>query len=189
MPVTPRFERQQGYSLLEVMIGILILSVGILGMATMQLSAKKVGFDSMQRSIAITLAHDMLERLRSNPASASQYNMNNLGDGKRPVPTVNCFINTCNTTQIVAHDLFEWEQLLIGAAETIGVQKVGGLVNPRACILTNNGITTVTIAWKGFQSGETPPDIPCGLGLGLYGDQDSERQIVTISTELLVTAL
>lgn len=185
LPVISRRVHSQGYSLIEVLIGILILSVGILGMASMQVSAKRVGYDSLQRSIATTLAHDMIERIRSNPNAASNYIAANLGGGTATEPNPNCFTADCDTLQLAAHDLWEWEQALKGASEQIGAKSVGGLVNPRGCITHAGGVVTVTVAWKGFQSSTTPPTIPCGLGLGLYGPGDEERQLVYYTTIIL----
>jgi type IV pilus assembly protein PilV len=176
--------KQQGYSLLEVLIGILILSVGILGMAAMQLSAKKVGYDALQRSIATSLAHDILERIRSNPTALTRYEIANTGDGTTAAPTPDCTTgNVCSDTQLADRDLWEWEQSLIGVAEQSSDNKpVGGLVNPRACITETNGLVVVTIVWKGFQSSLTNAAITCGAGLGLYGTDDEERQMITFTT-------
>jgi type IV pilus assembly protein PilV len=176
--------KQQGYSLVEVLIGILILTVGILGMATMQLSAKRIGFDALQRSIATSLAHDIIERIRSNPKAVPAYIVNNLGAGSSE-PSPNCYSADCSATQLAAHDLWEWEQALIGASEKMGTSSVGGLVNPRACITHFNGLITVTIVWKGFQAIGSPSAITCGSGLNLYGALDAERQHVFFTTVVL----
>jgi type IV pilus assembly protein PilV len=176
------FSKSSGSSLIEVLVGILILAVGILGMAAMQLSAKRIGFDAMQRSIATSLAHDILERMRSNPDVLSEYVINNLGVASvEPLP--NCITVVCNAAQLAAHDLWEWEQSLIGVQEqVIDGTPAGGLVNPRACITENNGLVTVAITWKGFQTTESTKLSTCGQGLGLYGELDSERQIVFFTT-------
>lgn len=176
--------KQQGSSLIEVLIGILILTVGILGMATMQLSAKRIGYDALQRSIAITLSHDIIERMRSNPQALGAYAVVNLGDGTLAEPD-NCFDADCTTIQLAARDLWEWEQSLIGASEQIGANSVGGLVNPRACIVRDVDRITVAIAWKGFQSIANPTASDCGEGLGLYGIGDAERQLAFFTTVIL----
>lgn len=174
-----------GSTLIEVLIGILILTVGILGMAAMQLSAKRIGFDAMQRSIATSLAHDIFERMRSNPQGLSQYVVNHLGAGSVE-PSPNCISAPCNVAQLAAYDLWQWEQSLIGEQEqSVSGSPVGGLVNPRACITHNNGLMTVAIVWKGFQAVGGSKLSECGKAIGLYGELDAERQVVYFTSVIL----
>lgn len=173
--------------MLEVLVAFLLLSIGGVGLASMQLKAKRMSFEAVQRSVATSLARDIIERMRNNPDALANYVTNNLGDGSiatEPVP--NCKSATCTITQMAAHDLWEWEQALDGASETItgtdGTSSVGGLAVPRGCITHNAGLITVAIAWKGFQSMISPTNSNCGSGMDLYGTSDSERQVVFIST-------
>jgi len=56
-----------GFSLLEVLIAVLILALGILGAASLQLSALRYHAGSLHATQASLLANDLLERLRANP--------------------------------------------------------------------------------------------------------------------------
>lgn len=59
-------KNQQGFSLLEVMIALLIFSVGLLGLAGMQMGGLQSNHSAMMRTIATLQSYDMAERLRSN---------------------------------------------------------------------------------------------------------------------------
>ena len=59
--------RQGGFTLLEVMVAIAILSIGILGVATMQTSAMRANFRGYRLTEATTLAQDRLEFLITQP--------------------------------------------------------------------------------------------------------------------------
>lgn len=59
-----RQSRQQGSSLLEVLVTMVVLAFGLLGMAGLQAASLKVNQSAMQRSQATVLAHDMFERIR-----------------------------------------------------------------------------------------------------------------------------
>lgn len=59
--------KQHGASLIEVMIALLIFTVGLLGLAAMQLNALQSTTDSGQRSQAAWLMNDLAERMRANP--------------------------------------------------------------------------------------------------------------------------
>lgn len=65
MPLSLRMQR--GASLIEALIALLIFTVGLLGLAAMQLNALQSTTDSGQRSQASWLMNDMAERMRSNP--------------------------------------------------------------------------------------------------------------------------
>jgi type IV pilus assembly protein PilV len=71
-PITLSF--QSGVSLLEVMITVLILTVGLLGMAKMQMISASYNQSSFFRSQATLLAYDMADRMRAaGPARAPEY--------------------------------------------------------------------------------------------------------------------
>ena len=60
-----------GSTLIEVLITVMVLSVGLLGMATLQFDAIKRNTDSYLRSQAVNLAYDMSDRIRSNRSGAA----------------------------------------------------------------------------------------------------------------------
>ncbi len=183
-----RIREQLGVGLVEVLVAMLVVSVGALSLISMQIAGKKVGYDALQRSVATTLVNDILERMRNNPNALANYTVNTLGgESVATEPTPNCTSSACTPAQLAARDLWEWEQNLDGAAELLddgsgSITKVGGLVNPRACITHNAGIINVTIVWKGYQSTSNPAGSNCGEGLGLYGTNESQRQMVSVTT-------
>lgn len=65
---TPLVERrsQMGFSLIEVMITIVIVSFGLLGLAGMMFSSVTAGQVSMSRSVAVNLSNEMADRIRTN---------------------------------------------------------------------------------------------------------------------------
>ena len=61
--------KEKGMTFIEVLIALVIMVAGILGAVAMQATAKKGSFDAMQRSLASSLAQDMVERMRSDDSS------------------------------------------------------------------------------------------------------------------------
>ena len=57
-----------GFTLIEVMIGIVVVAVGLLMVAGLQLVSKRSSYDAVQRSGASMLAHDLAARMRTNRA-------------------------------------------------------------------------------------------------------------------------
>jgi len=171
----PALKRQRGLGLIEILIAVLVFTVGMLGLAGMQLTAKRAGYEATQRSVATGLARDILERMRGNPDQLTAYGATNIGDPNAPLdaPSTNCFTTSCTPAQLASYDLVDWENLVAGTTEKFGLNNAGGLVSPRACITNVNGTVTVAIAWLGVGSADNPTGSACGNEVtGLYDDPD-----------------
>ena len=59
--------RQQGTTLIEVLVALLVLAIGLLGAAALQLNALKYTDSSRTSSQASFIAYDMMDRIRANP--------------------------------------------------------------------------------------------------------------------------
>lgn len=68
-----RVRQQSGMTLIEVMISVLILVIGMLGLAAMQLQSVKFNESAKWRSQATFLAYDIVERIRANKDDVAQY--------------------------------------------------------------------------------------------------------------------
>lgn len=67
--------KDSGFTLLEVLIALLVLSIGLLGLAALQTSGLRANQMASMRTIATQLAYDMTDRMRANPlgVTANQY--------------------------------------------------------------------------------------------------------------------
>jgi type IV pilus assembly protein PilV len=183
-------QSQRGFSIIEVMVSALVVSVSVLGMTGMQITAKRAGLEAIQRTSATSLAMDLIERMRANPKAISSYVTTSIGGGSISVePVPDCSYdstNTCTGAQLAVHDLWEWEQAIDGATETRLVEgdavAVGGLFDPTACVSVNGGAVTISMAWEGYQVQSNPTFDTCGAGLGKYGTEDAKRQVVSMTT-------
>ena len=61
-------KNQSGFSLLEVLIALLILSIGLLGLAALQTTGLRSNQMATMRTLATQIAYDMSDRMRANPA-------------------------------------------------------------------------------------------------------------------------
>ena len=135
---------QRGFSLLEVMIAVLILAIGLLGIAGLQVTAKRSNYEAVQRTTATMLIRDMIERMRANPTQLDTYTNTGAGRTFSPsagITTANtvCFGSgvTCDAATIATYDLYEWENALAGVTEinTATNANVGGLALATACMI------------------------------------------------------
>ena len=64
---------QIGFSLIEVLVALLVLSIGLLGLAALQAQGLRFNHDAYVRSQATNLAYDIVDRMRANRANAANY--------------------------------------------------------------------------------------------------------------------
>lgn len=87
--------RQSGVSLLEVMVSLFVLSIGMLGMAGLQMASLRSNQSSYERSAAVLGAYTMIDRLRADTAAAQAggYNLA-LVDDSCDIPEGAAFADT-----------------------------------------------------------------------------------------------
>ena len=167
--------KQKGITFIEVLIALVIIVTGILGAVALQTTAKKSSFDAMQRSLASSLAQDIVERMRgNNSATLALYATNSpYGSGKiTSPPTCNSMANLCTAAQMVTHDLFGWEQALMGADVKNGTSNFGGLVGAIGCLSVVGNTVTVVVTWQGKAEYTDAKKATCGT------EADTRRQVV-----------
>ena len=142
----------KGLTFIEVLVAVFILVTGILGAVAMQASAKKGSFDAMQRSVASALAQDIVERMRSNNATAlGGYAATNYGEALDSAPDKRCstIAGLCSPAEMVINDRYEWEVSLMGADVVNDGNNRAGLTGVRGCISQVANAVTVVVSWEG----------------------------------------
>lgn len=186
-------QAQSGMTLLEVLVAVFVLSVGLIGVAKLQITSKQNNFDAVQRITATTLAYEITERMRSNPTNLTEYVGNNgtyvlnaSTIAQEPTPTCDTSSSTCSGQQLAIHDLWEFKEALSGATEQKGSLYTGGLDSFTACIsgpVTGAaGVYTIAIAWKGRTVLSNPTTNNCGETSGLYGNSNEYRRVIEFVT-------
>jgi type IV pilus assembly protein PilV len=154
---SPRLQR--GTTMIEVLVTIVILTIGLLGLAGLQTRLQSSEMEAYQRAQALVLVNDMAERIATNRANAAAYVT---GSDSPLGADMTC--STSTATQ-VDRDIGEWCDALQGASETAtGNIRVGAVIGGRGCVedLGNNEYL-ITVAWQGL----TPISAPspaCGQG-------------------------
>jgi len=150
----PLLSRTHGFTLFEVLIAVLVLSLGLLGLAALQSTGMRSNHSAYHRSQATVLAYDIIDRMRGNKtvAETGGYDLA-LADPPPSLPAdPNCVTN-CSSADLADYDRNNWIQGLSAAlplgdgavARTpVGCGPGPGLV---PCIVT------VTVAWDDNRSG------------------------------------
>ncbi len=100
---------QGGLTLVETLVALVVLSVGLLGVAALQIQGISVGRTANYRTHAANLAADMAERIRSNPLGLDAY-AGAGSDNGCAATTAMAF--DCSPDQLAAHDLFLWDRTI-----------------------------------------------------------------------------
>ena len=162
--------RIQGVTMIEVLVAIFILTIGLLGTASMQSQMQLTQVEAYQRAQAIVLLQDMVDRVNANRRNVGAYvTTSPLGTSAQD----------CSALTAVADlDKCEWNNALFGAAELKGTQTLGAMTGARACI--TNPVTTmprevvVAVAWQGLRPTVVPGGTDCGQNE--YGTDDRMRR-------------
>jgi len=120
--------RQAGFSLLEVLISLIILAIGLLGLAGLQAAGLRNNFSAYHRTQATQLAYDMADRMRANMSISSQ----------------STCANNCSSNQMAQNDLDEWNQKL-GSELPLGQGMISTPIS---------GIYTISIQWDDNRDGD-----------------------------------
>ena len=179
--------------MVEILVTLLLVSIGFLSIAGLQTAAKKANFDALQRTTAVILAKDIVERMRANPVILSRYltPTEGVGGGTLTQPDQTCTSTSrCNSGQLADYDMWLWEQTMDGASERRDIDSVttntGGLVSPAGCVTGPPagaaGVYTITIAWRGLSELANVSADTCGTGTGNYGVDEEFRRILTFNS-------
>lgn len=111
---------KNGFTMVEVLVSIFVLSLGVIGVAGMQLNAMRVSQQSSYQTVALQLASEMADKMRSNDAQMKladslnpflAVNYNAATDGAPTAPNKICYSSAadCNAEELAKFDIYELE--------------------------------------------------------------------------------
>src|SRR5882672_7296464 len=140
-----RIDYSRGFSMVEAMVALLVLSVGMLGIAGLYVTSLRASGSALLRTQAINLAADMADRIRANPTAGVAY-AGAAGDNGCVGGAVDC-----TPAALAADDLFRWQAQLATALPDDGDPNtpqatiaVAGAGSPRSYTIT---VTWVEAGW------------------------------------------
>lgn len=182
---------QRGIALMEALVALLVLSLGVLGLARLQVSTLKESRNTNARAVAVQMANDLAERMQSNV----DVRRNNPDPspyatlwGMPPAAGTNCLATVCNGNDLAAFDLRAWKLslstllpngdaqvfrsttdtsqfgVLVGWSELAGKNKALANQAEKALFTRADAVTdAIGAAGTGMADFDCPPDFTCHL--------------------------
>jgi len=155
---TPSDSKQSGFSMVEMMVATLILSIGILSLAALQASSMRSTHLAYTRTQAGIATMEMAERMRANLVGVETNGYINVSSPPAGTAPTSCLTNTCSAAEVAADDIYQW---------LLSLQNSSDLLSARGTVLctdsdttdldacTNGSLHDITVMWDGRRNGAT----------------------------------
>jgi type IV pilus assembly protein PilV len=161
-----------GFTLIEVLVTFLVIALGLLGLAALQVNTINNGFEAYQRALVTALVDDMAERLRMNPAAvrSGAYAPFNADAGCIAATSSSEASASLTPGDRASHDQCQWADLIDGLAVKAQLTDSRGVAAPigaTGCIEmvagsgSGESVARVSVAWQGMTA-QAAPFASCG---------------------------
>ena len=158
----------KGFTLIEVLVTILIVAIGLLGLASLQVTTLNQQFEALQRAQVTAMIEDMAARIRMNPSEAISGAYYGSASSA-----------SCSSLTGADRDLCEWNQMMLGSAAVEGEIKLAAPMGVQGCIQagtpkSGEAVLRVSMAWQGITKSAAPEEV-LTCGADSYGDETYRR--------------
>lgn len=155
MRIPGNMSRSAGFSIVEALVALVVLSIGMLGIAALYVESLRAGRSAIYRTQAVNLASDMADRIRANRNARASYV---LAAGDAPglrgcAPDGGATSSACTPDALAEDDLARWLTAIDAQLPGRGNQNASGTVavaTPAAAPQTRQ--YSIVVSW--FEPGE-----------------------------------
>jgi type IV pilus assembly protein PilV len=134
---------EAGFTIIEVLVSLVVLSIGLLGIAKLVLFSAHANDSAYLRSQATQLAYEILDNMRANPAAASAGNYNTTLGSAAVNPGFSCMTAACPVAaNLAAYDIYQWKLRLAAPGGALPSGEGSVVVNA-----TTPVTATITVQW------------------------------------------
>ena len=130
---------ENGFTLIEILISVVVLAVGLLGLAALQINVIRYNHSAQLRSVAVSQLNTMVDRMRANYAGVKAGSYSNV-TGIPGLPTC----TNCTSSESATRDANKWN-----------TSNAALLPSGRGTVVGSNGIYTITVRWDNDRAGVT----------------------------------
>jgi len=135
---------QLGFTLVEVLVALVVLGVGLLGVAKMVLSAVKADDSAYMRSQATQFAYGVLDLMRANQTAAIAGSYSYPDTRAVASPGVTCTSASCSTATLAQWDVYDWQNRLAAVVPA----GYGAITVTQNAPAAGSTLVTVTVFWN-----------------------------------------
>lgn len=135
---------QKGVGLVEVLVALFLLAIGILGFSALQLRALQATTEATDRTMAMTVARDLTDRMRINRLALADYvaAINDKANVTDCVGSVISYVPACDKTKMAKYDATQILAKADSLGQTIVMRQCDG--SSRTCVYVAWGKTSIT---------------------------------------------
>lgn len=153
-----------GFTLVEMLVALIVMSVGMLGIAALYIESMKSNRGASLRTQAVALAYDMADRIRANRLAGAQYA---LALGAAPPPAHNCVAGVnCTQNNMAEDDLNRW------VTSVRAIMPWNGATPPRTAVVFQAApgigrpdVYQIQITWREPNQDPAEPDYAYNLNM------------------------
>jgi len=149
----PPVKKQQGFTMLEALLTLFVLTIGVLGVAGLQMRAMSSGGMAMQRTVVLMKTQELLERMRANKANLISYAGAGAGTNGGCSDGGGGGAVACAGAAMASHDLFQWRSDLAAllSASALGATPItvnlGALIPNTTPSKRSPSTIQITVNW------------------------------------------
>lgn len=150
MSVKMKQKRVRGFSLIEVLIALVILSIGMMGVGALFVTSLRDSGSAILRTRAINFAEDMADRIRANSAAGASYVATAVATGSNSPACADSsaggtFVaaSSCTSAELAAYDIYTWKTALKDSG--VGLPAGNGTIQRSTA--TTPPTYTITVTW------------------------------------------
>jgi len=141
-----------GFSMVEALIAVLIVAIGLMGVASLIIESLKNGHGALLRTQAVNLVSDMQERIRANPLAGDAYECAQYSSGPAllgcaPTESMPAAVS-CTSRELAEDDLAEWQRAVRRALPLGMKDSCAADVRYAAGDATRPARYTVSVSWQ-----------------------------------------
>jgi type IV pilus assembly protein PilV len=172
-----------GFTLIEALVALALMSIGLLGIAGLQLAELRISKNTLQSAQATALAYSLADMMRANAAAtdAGEYDFEPTVDSPPdPASAPDCS-KPCSPVQIARLDFAQWYAQVIGSLPSANVRVVCEAAESGAPCPVSGAVRTITVFWNPSRNSRSAnTDFSCGTSSGgkTVGDGNAPTCVV-----------
>lgn len=153
---------QQGYSLVEVLVALVIVKIGLLGILAGQTLALRNVIDASQRTQAVALTNELINTIYSNQQLIPLMSGRLTTGIELSTPSPCSSVISCDPSELAQFQRFTWYQQWATPSKS-------SLIDPEFCLSSTSTGITMFVSWQQRLANHEPMAEACALASGRSG--------------------